>query len=240
SGVAPGALGLLWGAGSCWGARPDLSPTHTGVFQKLSRSEYHFINDTDRVTYVERSISNREQLLDFDSDVGHYVGDTQCGEINAGQWNSQLGALELKRGQGDNYCRDNCKLYTAFSVEHRGELGAERVPTGPGLGMTLEPLKTSMGIIPAPSALLVPMPGASSASPMTRVALFVHLRISQCRLRASISADLGVSGGPDHCGPPEMLPDATHSKMVTGNGGFMLGFVFLALGLGFYLRKKVG
>ncbi|XP_059727461.1 HLA class II histocompatibility antigen, DO beta chain-like [Haemorhous mexicanus] len=41
-----------------------------------------------------------------------------------------------------------------------------------------------------------------------------------------------------HLHQPEMLPDATRSKMLTGIRGFALGFVFLALGLGFYLRKK--
>ncbi|XP_058279807.1 uncharacterized protein LOC131378721 [Hirundo rustica] len=39
--------------------------------------------------------------------------------------------------------------------------------------------------------------------------------------------------------PPEMLLDAAHSKMLMGIGGFVLGFVFLALGLSFYLCKKV-
>lgn len=47
---------------------------------------------------------------------------------------------------------------------------------------------------------------------------------------------LGVLSPAD---PPEMPPDAARSKMLTGIGGFVLGFVFLALGLGFYLRKKV-
>nr|XP_041568703.1 class II histocompatibility antigen, B-L beta chain-like isoform X3 [Taeniopygia guttata] len=36
----------------------------------------------------------------------------------------------------------------------------------------------------------------------------------------------------------EMPPDAARSKMLTGIGGFVLGSLFLALGLGFYLRKK--
>uniref|UniRef100_A0A8C9MIQ8 Ig-like domain-containing protein n=1 Tax=Serinus canaria TaxID=9135 RepID=A0A8C9MIQ8_SERCA len=36
----------------------------------------------------------------------------------------------------------------------------------------------------------------------------------------------------------EMPPDAARSKMLTGIGGFVLVFVFLALGLGFYLCKK--
>ncbi|RMC16870.1 hypothetical protein DUI87_06123 [Hirundo rustica rustica] len=35
-----------------------------------------------------------------------------------------------------------------------------------------------------------------------------------------------------------MLLDAAHSKMLMGIRGFVLGFVFLLLGLSFYLCKK--
>ncbi|XP_027766386.1 class II histocompatibility antigen, B-L beta chain-like [Empidonax traillii] len=36
----------------------------------------------------------------------------------------------------------------------------------------------------------------------------------------------------------EMPQDTVHTKILVGVGGFVLGFVFLALGLGFYLREK--
>ncbi|XP_064496743.1 class II histocompatibility antigen, B-L beta chain-like [Pseudopipra pipra] len=37
----------------------------------------------------------------------------------------------------------------------------------------------------------------------------------------------------------EMPPDTVHSKILVGVGGFVLGLVFLVLGLGFYLWEKV-
>ncbi|XP_058713299.1 class II histocompatibility antigen, B-L beta chain-like [Poecile atricapillus] len=37
----------------------------------------------------------------------------------------------------------------------------------------------------------------------------------------------------------EMPPDSTRSKMLTGIGGSLLGFVFLVLEIGFYLYKKL-
>ena len=46
-------------------------------------------------------------------------------------------------------------------------------------------------------------------------------------------------GGLDPCRPPEVLPDTAHSKVLMGIKGFVSGFVFLALGLSFYLCKKV-
>lgn len=36
-----------------------------------------------------------------------------------------------------------------------------------------------------------------------------------------------------------MLLDTAFSKMLMGNGGFVLGFIFLGLGLSFYLCKKM-
>lgn len=48
-----------------------------------------------------------------------------------------------------------------------------------------------------------------------------------------------VLSGPHPCGPPEMPPDAACSKVLIGISSSVLGFVFLALGLGFYLHKNV-
>ncbi|NXT65644.1 HB22 protein, partial [Chaetops frenatus] len=115
------------------GADAELS----GVLQEMVKSECHFINGTDRVRFVKRFIYNREQLLHFDSDVGHYVGDTPYGEKVARYWNSDSEWLEYRRAAVDRHCRHNYELSTPFLVGRRGEHEAERVPSGPALGMTL-------------------------------------------------------------------------------------------------------
>ncbi|XP_064499516.1 class II histocompatibility antigen, B-L beta chain-like isoform X4 [Pseudopipra pipra] len=52
----------------------------------------------------------------------------------------------------------------------------------------------------------------------------------------------GDAGNPPpargHLQLPEMPPDTVRSKILVGVGGFVLGLVFLALGLGFYLWEK--
>uniref|UniRef100_A0A8D2QQE9 Immunoglobulin C1-set domain-containing protein n=1 Tax=Zosterops lateralis melanops TaxID=1220523 RepID=A0A8D2QQE9_ZOSLA len=65
------------------------------------------------------------------------------GEV-ATYWNSDPEWREHRRAAVDS----------PFLVERRGEHGAERVLSGPALGMTLEPLKTSVGITPEPSIQL--------------------------------------------------------------------------------------
>ncbi|NXY14183.1 HB24 protein, partial [Atrichornis clamosus] len=79
------------------------------------KAECHFMNGTERVRYMQRYFYNREQ---FDSDVGHYVGDTPYGEINVRNWNSDAERLEDRRASVHTYCRHNYELCTPFSVEH--------------------------------------------------------------------------------------------------------------------------
>ncbi|NXX72048.1 HB22 protein, partial [Spizella passerina] len=85
----------------------------TGVFQMLVKQECHFINGTEKVRYLVRAIYNREQLLMFDSDVGHYVGFTPYGERIAKLWNSDPAILENARAQVDA-CRHNYELAAPY------------------------------------------------------------------------------------------------------------------------------
>ncbi|NXP65830.1 2B1B protein, partial [Chloropsis cyanopogon] len=113
------------------GADAELS----GLFQEMVKSECHYINGTDRVRFVKRFIYNREQYVHFDSDVGHFVGDTPYGEKVARYWNSNQVWMEYRRAAVDRHCRHNYELSTAFLVERRGERGAELVPSDLALGM---------------------------------------------------------------------------------------------------------
>ncbi|NXE99816.1 HB2L protein, partial [Menura novaehollandiae] len=96
---------------------PDLCPAHSGVFQWLSKDECTFINGTERVRYVERLIYNRQQEVHFDSDVGHYVGDTPEGKKTARHFNSDPEFMERKRAEVDTGCRHNYEVSTPFLVD---------------------------------------------------------------------------------------------------------------------------
>ncbi|KFW83968.1 DLA class II histocompatibility antigen, DR-1 beta chain, partial [Manacus vitellinus] len=101
------------------GAPPDPCPAHTGVFQRVTKRECHFINSTERVRLLERYIYNREQLLHFDSDVGVHVEDTPHGEKFARSLNSQKEYMEYTRSAVDWYCLHNYRVVTPFTVERR-------------------------------------------------------------------------------------------------------------------------
>uniref|UniRef100_H0ZVH6 Ig-like domain-containing protein n=1 Tax=Taeniopygia guttata TaxID=59729 RepID=H0ZVH6_TAEGU len=235
------ALGVLGGS---WGAPPELCPALTAVFQSLVYHECHFTNGTERVRYVLRYIYNRQQYVMFDSDVGEYVGFTPYGERNAKRWNSNPGWMEYKRTAVDRFCRCWYKTFTPFLTERR-------VP--PSVSISLVPSSSQ----PGPGRLLCSVLDFYPAPIQVRwfqgqQELSEHVVATEVVPNGDWSYQLLVlletppgAGSPTAArwstprGPPEMPPDAARSKMLTGIGGFVLGSLFLALGLGFYLRKKV-
>nr|AAB00094.1 MHC class II beta [Lonchura striata acuticauda] len=229
------------------GARPGCGPELSGVFQFMFISECHFTNSTEKVRLVDRYIYNRLQFVMFDSDVGEHVGFT-LGEKWAQGLNSDPELMEERRGGVDTYCRHNYQVDAPFSVDRR-------VP--PSVSISLVPSSSQ----PGPGALLCSVLDFYPAPIQVRwfqgqQELSEHVVATDVVPNAWTYQLLVLLETPPL--PPltytcqvehgsleqplsrhwEMPPDAARSKMLTGIGGFVLGSVFLALGLGFYLRKK--
>ncbi|XP_063037861.1 class II histocompatibility antigen, B-L beta chain-like [Melospiza melodia melodia] len=247
-GAAAGALLVALGV---LGAPPGAGAELSGVFQYMLKAECYFINGTENVRFVQRQIYNREQYAMFDSDVGLWVGFTPFGEMNAKYWNSDPAILEHKRAQVDTYCRHNYEVSRPFITERR-------VP--PSVSISLVPASSSQ---PGPGRLLC------SVMDFYPAAIQVRWFQGQQELSEHVVATDVVANGdwtyqllvlletPPRRGLSyscqvehvsleqplrrhwEMPPDAGRSKMLTGIGGLVLGSVFVALGLGFYVRKKV-
>ncbi|XP_077047328.1 class II histocompatibility antigen, B-L beta chain-like [Agelaius phoeniceus] len=250
------AAGALLVALVVLGAPPAAGAELSGVFQRMTKSECYFINGTEKVRYVQRAIYNREQFIMFDSDVGHFVGFTPYGEKLAKRWNSNAVFMEDRRTAVDWFCRCWYKNFTPFFTERRVERGAELPPN---VSISLVPPSSSQ---PSPGRLLC------SVMDFYPAAIQVRWFQGQQELSEHVVATDVVPNGdwtyqllvlletPPRRGLTyscqvehvsleqplsrhwEMPPDAARSKMLTGIGGFVLGFVFLALGLGFYVRKK--
>ncbi|XP_054150856.1 class II histocompatibility antigen, B-L beta chain-like [Melozone crissalis] len=246
-GAAAGALLVALGV---LGAPPGAGAELSGVFQELGTSECYFINGTEKVRYVQRYIYNRLQYAMFDSEVGHYVGFTPYGEVNAKRLNSDPAELEYRRNEVDRYCRVSYEVSTPFITERR-------VP--PSVSISLVPASRSQ-----------PSPGRLLCSVMDFYPAAIQVRWFQGQQELSehvVATDVVANGDWSYQllvlleTPPrrglsyscqvehvsleqplrrhwEMAPDAGRSKMLTGIGGLVLGSVFVALGLGFYVRKK--
>uniref|UniRef100_A0A8C3CLP7 MHC class II beta chain N-terminal domain-containing protein n=1 Tax=Cairina moschata TaxID=8855 RepID=A0A8C3CLP7_CAIMO len=105
-------------------AQPRCSLVVTGTpsprfFQFMPVFECHYLNGTKRVKYLQRVIYNRQQNVHFDSDVGHFVADTELGKPDADYWNSLPGKLEDERASVDTYCQCNYKANEDFILNRR-------------------------------------------------------------------------------------------------------------------------
>ncbi|XP_027765595.1 class II histocompatibility antigen, B-L beta chain-like [Empidonax traillii] len=204
------------------GAPPAAGEELSGVFQQMIKYECHFINGTERVRLVGRNIYNRQQLAHFDSDVGVFVGDTPYGEKVARHLNSQQDFLEHARAAVDTFCRHNYQIATRFLVNRR------------------VPPSVSISLVPSSSQ---PGPGRLLCSVLDFYPSPVQVRWFQDGQELPehvVATDVVPNGDWTYQVLVMQMPqDTVRSTILVGVGGFVLGFIFLALGLGFYLWEKV-
>ncbi|KAM9367150.1 class II histocompatibility antigen, B-L beta chain-like [Phaethornis superciliosus] len=231
------------------GATPAPGQELSGVFQEMAKSECHFLNGTERVRFVHRNIYNRQQLLHFDSDLGYYVADTPLGEPDAKYWNSQQDLLEQRRAEVDRFCRHNYKVFNPFTVQRRVQPQVEifpmqsgSLPQTNGLGcavMDFYPAEVEVKWFKGEEeekAHVVSTDVMQNGDWTYQVLVMLETtpqpgETYRCQVEhVSLQHPVTRSWEPQ--------PDGARSKMLTGVGGFVLGFIFLALGLFLYLRKK--
>ncbi|XP_027489298.1 class II histocompatibility antigen, B-L beta chain-like, partial [Corapipo altera] len=217
------------------------------VFQHMTKNECHFVNGTEQVRFVQRNIYSREQFAHFDSDVGISVGDTPFGQFCARYWNSQQERMDFYRAQVDTFCRHNYEVFAPFTVERRvpPSVSISLVPSSsqPGPGRLL---CSGMDFYPAPVQVRWFQDGqelpehvvATDVVP-NRDWTYQVLVLLEIPPRRGVTYSCQV----EHVSLEhplsrhwEMPLDTVRSKILVGVGGFVFGLVFLALGLGFYLR----
>ncbi|XP_029816011.1 class II histocompatibility antigen, B-L beta chain-like, partial [Manacus vitellinus] len=242
AGVVLGVLVVL-------GAPPAAGEELSGVFQLMTKSECHFINGTEWVRLVKRYIYNREQYAQLKIDLGTYVEDTLFGEKVAREWNYLPEWRELRWSEMERFCRHNYELSTKLLVNRRvpPSVSISLVPSSsqPGPGRLL---CSVMDFYPAPVQVRwfqdgqeLPEDVFSTDVVPTGDWSYQVLVLLEIPPRRGVTYSCQV----EHVSLEhplsrhwEMPPDTVRSKILVGVGGFVLGLVFLALGLGFYLREK--
>ncbi|XP_069737495.1 class II histocompatibility antigen, B-L beta chain-like [Phaenicophaeus curvirostris] len=254
AGSTMGAAGVL-GAGAvlvalvALGAHGAAGEESRGFFQDQFKADCYFTNGTERVRFVYRRIYNREQFVHFDSDVGVFVADNPLGEPDAEYWNSQEDKLQYKRAAVDRFCRHNYEAWIPFTVDRRVQPQVE-----------IHPVQS--GSLPQPDRLVCAVTDFYPAE--IEVKWFKN---GQEEVEGVVSTDVMQNGDwtyqvlvmlesipqrrdtytcqVEHASLQrpvtqawELQADGARSKMLTGVGGFVLGFVFLALGLVLYGRNK--
>ncbi|EPQ03931.1 HLA class II histocompatibility antigen, DQ beta 1 chain, partial [Myotis brandtii] len=222
-------------------------PAEDFLYQYKPRCYY--TNGTQRVRILESVIYNREEYARFDSDVGEYRAVTPLGQRQAEYWNSQKDFMEQKRAELDTVCRHNYPIAEAIALHQRVE------PT-----VTISPAKTEAlnhhnmlvclvtDFYPAhikvrwfrndqeETAGVVSTPLIRNGDWTYQILVMLEMTpqrgdIYTCRVEhPSLQSPLTVEW--------RAQSGSAQSKMLSGIGGFVLGLIFLGLGLVIRHRKQ--
>uniref|UniRef100_A0A8D0FL05 Ig-like domain-containing protein n=1 Tax=Strix occidentalis caurina TaxID=311401 RepID=A0A8D0FL05_STROC len=214
------------------------------------RAPCQYLNGTERVRFLERCIHNREQYTHFDSDVGLYVADTPLGEFQAKYRNSQPDLLEQQRAEVDRFCRHNYQVLTPFITERKVEPKVRVAPVqSSSLPQTDRLACYVTGFYPAQIEVKWFQNGREETERVVSTdvipngdwtyQVLVMLETTPQRGDTYTCQVEHVSLQHPVSQHWELQSDGARSKMLTGVGGFVLGLIFLVLGLGLYVRKKV-
>ncbi|XP_061876211.1 class II histocompatibility antigen, B-L beta chain-like [Colius striatus] len=236
------ALGAL-------GAHPAAAEETSGVFQVMFDGECQYLNGTEQVRLLVRHLYNRQLLLHFDSDVGIYVGDSPLGEPIAKYWNNQPDFMEQRRAEVDTVCRHNYGVNEAYTVQRRVEPKVRIYPVQSGsLPQTDQLVCHVTGFYPAEAEVKWFRNGQEETDHVVSTdvmqngdwtyQVLVFLETTPQRGDTYMCQVEHVSLQHPVTQRWELQSDAARSKMLTGVGGFVLGLIFLAVGLFLYMRKK--
>ncbi|KAK7798667.1 hypothetical protein U0070_000856 [Myodes glareolus] len=79
-------------------------------FVYQAKGQCYYTNGTQRVRLVGRFIYNQEEWARYDSDVGKFRALTELGRSSVEHWNSQKEILEQLRTELDTVCRHNYEV----------------------------------------------------------------------------------------------------------------------------------
>nr|XP_033779862.1 DLA class II histocompatibility antigen, DR-1 beta chain-like [Geotrypetes seraphini] len=83
------------------------------------KSECHYSNGGRDVRFLERYFYNMEEFVYFDSQVGWYIAKTEFGKPTADSWNNNTAIIEQERNLEERFCRYNYGVFDALIVQRR-------------------------------------------------------------------------------------------------------------------------
>nr|VAY51946.1 Cell surface protein [Ovis aries] len=211
----------------------------------------YFTNGTERVRLVTRYFYNRQEDVRFDSDWGEYRAVTPLGRRQAEYWNSQKDIMERVRAEVDTVCRHNYQAELITSLQRRVE------PT-----VTISPTRTEAlnhhnllvcsvtdfypGRIKVrwfrndqeETAGVVSTPLIRNGDWTFQILVMLEMTpqrgdVYTCRVEhPSLQSPIMVEW--------RAQSESAQSKMLSGVGGFVLGLIFLGLGLIIRHRSQKG
>nr|AAQ01748.1 MHC class II antigen [Trichosurus vulpecula] len=218
-------------------------------FMRQHKAECYFTNGTERVRFVERYIYNDQEDVRFDSEVGEYVAVTELGRPDAEYWNSQKELLEEKRAEVDTLCRHNYEAGKSFTVDRRVQ---PRVTISPSRTEALQHLLVCSvsGFYPSKVKVTWLKNGQEETAGVVSTGVMQHgdwtyqtlvmlemmpqsRDVYTCSVEhASLQSPIRVEW--------RAQSESARSKLLSGIGGFVLGLIFLGVGLIIHLKNQKG
>uniref|UniRef100_A0A452U9C1 DLA class II histocompatibility antigen, DR-1 beta chain-like n=1 Tax=Ursus maritimus TaxID=29073 RepID=A0A452U9C1_URSMA len=224
------------------------TPPH---FLFLGKAECHFTNGTERVRFLVRYIYNREEYARFDSDVGEFRAVTELGRPIAEYFNQQKDIMEQTRAAVDRYCRHNYGVLDSFLVRRQAEPTVTVYPTKTRPLQHHNLLVCSVnGFYPGHIEVRWFRNGQEEEAGVVSTGLIQN---GDWTFQTLVMLETVPQSGevytcqvkhPSLTSPVTVewraRSDSAQSKMLSGIGGFVLGLLFLVVGLFLYFRNQKG
>eukprot|EP00079_Xenopus_tropicalis_P003847 NP_001039259.1 major histocompatibility complex, class II, DR beta 1 precursor [Xenopus tropicalis] len=244
-GISVRVLSVLLTLGVCLCS----SPPEDFVYQY--KGQCCFRNGTENVRGLDRYIYNQEEIAYFDSDVGFFIAKTELGKKHfADYWNSQKDLLEQKRAETDTVCRYNYQFDKPDVIDRKSQPNV-KIVNSKTLDLEHENLITCFvdGFFPPMIKVTWLKNGIEEGEQVTSSELLpngdwtfeIHVMLETtikhgdtftCRVEhSSLQQPISVNWEPD-------VSESARNKMLTGIVGFVLGSIFIIVGLVVYLRSK--
>ncbi|XP_040504737.1 class II histocompatibility antigen, B-L beta chain isoform X2 [Gallus gallus] len=232
------------------GARLAAGTRPSAFFQWSATIECHFLNGTERVRFLVRHVYNRQQYVHFDSDVGLFVADTVLGEPSANLFNSQPDVLEKNRAAVEMLCNYNYEIVAPLTLQRREPKVRISALQSGSLPQTDRLACYVTGFYPPEIEVKWFQNGQEETE---RVVSTDVIQNGDWTYQVLVVLETSPRHGDSYVCQVEHTSlqqpitqrweppgDVSRSKLLMGVGGFVLGLVYLALGIFFFLCSKKG
>nr|XP_033779816.1 SLA class II histocompatibility antigen, DQ haplotype C beta chain-like [Geotrypetes seraphini] len=217
------------------------------------KGECHYSNGGRDVRLLARWFYNMEEFVYFDSQVGWFIAKTEFGKTTADSWNNNTAIIEQKRNEVERVCKNNYEAAEAGTV-----IGRQVKPD-----VTVSPMKTGSsgeqhrlacyvnGFYPSAIKVKWLRNQVEDTSSVISTELlqngdwtFQILVILETELQRGDTYTCEV----EHSSLKEPLKmdwelqtsKSAKNKQLTGIVGFVLGAVFIIVGLIIFLKNNKG
>ncbi|XP_075042033.1 H-2 class II histocompatibility antigen, E-S beta chain-like [Mixophyes fleayi] len=217
------------------------------------KAECHYNNGTQNVRYLQRLFYNQQEFAYYDSDVGYYIPKTEFGRPDVEYWNKDKHHLADRRGAIERFCKPCFEAW-----ENIGAIG-RRVE--PSVTVSLMPqhegsdteqhmlMCTVFDFFPSAIKVKWYRNGQEEIEQVQATELYqngdwtfqIHVMLETdiqkgdtfaCEVHhSSLKTPKRVTWHPE-------TSDSARHKQVTGIVGFVLGAVFIIVGLVIYIRGQ--